>query len=218
MTLNRYEGVVLRLSVINEYTLPDGISAMILTGMLTERYIREDICGQVLSFSASDDIFTVLKTLEKDEEHSIPSKNVAKLAFSVLMDLYTYQEKSDALPRLVSDAIDIIEEEYAYLEGVDDLADRVGVTKSHLIRVFHASMQVTPGRYLEAYRITQAKAFLASGEVSIEAVSGLCGFACRNYFSKVFKRVTGTTPKTYMISHQTAKQKSDYILPDDIYV
>ena len=218
MELGRYQGIVFRLADIEPAAVYDGICMLAISGTLAERYINEDLFGRVLTLSASDDIFAVLKTLEKDISHQLPPKQTAKLAFAVLMDLFMYEEKPEALPRLVSDTIDIIQEEYAYLEGVDDLADRVGVTKSHLIRVFHTHMNTTPGRYLEAFRITQAKAFLASGEMSIEVAAGLCGYAGRNYFGKVFKRVTGMTPKAYVKSNQTIKQKSDYKLPDDIYV
>lgn len=108
------------------------------------------------------------------------------------------------LPPLVQDALALMDAEYAYLYGIEELADRLEVSKYHLIRVFSASMGIPPGNYLIGVRISHAKLLLRSCEgTPIEIIAGACGYSCGNYFSKVFKKHTGLTPTQYM---QAARQ------------
>lgn len=106
-------------------------------------------------------------------------------------------------PPLVQDAAAMIEAQYAYLYGIDELADLLEVTKHHLIRVFTASTGTSPGKYLADIRIFHAKSMLLSGEdTPMEIIAGACGYSCANYFSKVFKKHTGMTPTDYIKSAQ----------------
>jgi len=99
---------------------------------------------------------------------------------------------------LVQDAVSIIEVDYAYLYGIDDLADRLEVTKHHLIRMFTAGTVISPGKYLVNVRMHHAKIMLQSGEdTPLEIIAGACGYSCANYFSKAFKKQTGLTPLEY---------------------
>lgn len=101
-------------------------------------------------------------------------------------------------PALVQSAVSIIESSYAYLYGVDDLADRLEVTKHHLIRLFTASTGISPGKYLVNIRMLHAKSMLQAREdTPLEIIAGACGYSCANYFCKAFKKQTGMTPSEF---------------------
>lgn len=107
-------------------------------------------------------------------------------------------EQKNKYPDLVQDAVAMIEAQYAYLYGIDELADLLEVTKHHLIRVFTANTGIPPGKYLADIRVRHAKNMLLSGEdAPLEIIAGACGYSCANYFSKVFKKHTGMTPTEY---------------------
>lgn|GEM_PF-2132730 len=115
------------------------------------------------------------------------------------------------LPPLVQDALALMHAEFAYLYGIEELADRLEVSKHHLIRVFSASMGISPGNYLIGVRMSHAKLLLRSCEdTPIEIIAGACGYSCGNYFSKAFKKHTGLTPTQYM---ESARQG---IIPIDL--
>lgn len=100
---------------------------------------------------------------------------------------------------LAESAIAIIEHQYAYLYGIDELADRLEVTKHHLIRVFTAQTGISPGKYLVQVRMHHAKMMLQTCEdTPLEIIAGACGYSCANYFSKAFKKQTGLTPSEYI--------------------
>lgn len=112
--------------------------------------------------------------------------------------LFLSNHECNSYVPLVQDAIAIIEYEYAYLYGIDELADRLEVTKHHLIRMFTAATGISPGKYLVIVRIHHAKIMLQSGEdTTLEIIAGACGYSCANYFSKAFKKQTGLTPSEY---------------------
>lgn len=112
--------------------------------------------------------------------------------------LHLLSEQKNKYPDLVQDAVALIEAQYAYLYGVDELADLLEVTKHHLIRIFTANTGVSPGKYLTDVRVSHAKSMLLSGsDAPLEIVAGACGYSCANYFSKVFKKHTGMTPTVY---------------------
>ena len=101
-------------------------------------------------------------------------------------------------PLLVRTAIAMIEEHYAFLYGIDDVAAQLEVTKPHLIRSFTAATQTSPGKYLTYIRLCHAKSMLRSNmDVPLVIVAGACGYSCANYFCKVFKKYTGLTPMVY---------------------
>lgn len=102
---------------------------------------------------------------------------------------------------LVQEAAACMREEYAFLEGVDGLAERLGVSKSHLIRMFSDDMGVSPGKYLQAVRLENAKLLLEARDYSLDLIANLCGFSGANYFCKVFRRAEGITPGEYRASH-----------------
>jgi AraC-like DNA-binding protein len=77
---------------------------------------------------------------------------------------------------------------------VEELSERLGVSKSHLVRTFTAAVGVPPGKYLVRVRIEAAMRLLLHREYSLEVIASLCGFSGANYLCRVFKKETGQTP------------------------
>lgn len=98
---------------------------------------------------------------------------------------------------LVWAAVILMKREYPYLAGIEDLAQKLAVSKCHLVRVFGESMGLSPGKYLTLVRVEAAKFYLTARDYSIDTVANLCGFAGGNYFCKVFRKATGMSPGEY---------------------
>lgn len=102
--------------------------------------------------------------------------------------------------RLVKRCILYIESDYMYILGVDDMAQTLNVSKSHLIREFSKQTGTSPNKYLINQKLKNAKVLLATDDLPIEAVAEAVGFSCGNYFSKVFKKEFGISPREYIAS------------------
>ena len=122
------------------------------------------------------------------------SRARSQMVFSLLCELATADSAAPPLPPLAAAAIEDIRQNYAGLYGVEELSERLGVSKSHLIRVFTAAVGVPPGRYLTGVRIEAAMKLLLHREYSLDVVASLCGFSGANYLCRVFKKETGQTP------------------------
>ncbi len=117
--------------------------------------------------------------------------------------IFLPKQEYNKYPPLVKDAVSLIEVNYAYLYGIDELADQLGVTKYHLIRIFSSSTGISPGQYLINVRMLHAKFMLHSClDTPLEIIAGACGYSCANYFSKAFKKHTGQTPTEFIQSIQ----------------
>lgn len=121
----------------------------------------------------------------------------AKLGFELLCEISHANENVGKYPPLVIEAIAEMHKNYAGLYGVEELSAELGVTKSHLVRVFSQSVGVPPGQYLTQVRVDAAKLLLSSRNYGLELIATLCGFSGSNYFCKVFKSQTGQTPAAY---------------------
>jgi len=86
-------------------------------------------------------------------------------------------------------------DEYLKNNFIDpEASERLGVSKSHLVRTFTASVGVPPGKYLTTVRIEAAQRLLLHREYTLDVVASLCGFSGANYLCRVFKKETGQSP------------------------
>lgn len=118
------------------------------------------------------------------------------------MDMEQYGE-------LTQHAILLMEKEFPLLEGIDDLADRLGVSKCHLIRVFKNDTGTSPGKYLCDVRLSAVRAYLSTTDYNVETIAGITGFACGNYLCKVFRKNVGVSPLAYRSKNSDAKAKEN---------
>lgn len=122
---------------------------------------------------------------------------LSALCYHILSELAAADAAVPRLSPLVADAVLAIRQNYAGLYGVEELSAQLGVSKSHLVRVFSAEMGVGPGQYLTGVRLDAAKALLARRDYPLEVVATLCGFSGANYLCKVFKKHTRQTPAAF---------------------
>ncbi|MEG1073527.1 MAG: AraC family transcriptional regulator [Ruthenibacterium sp.] len=144
--------------------------------------------------------------LESDARRG--AEGVSVLCYRILCEIANADSAGTRLSKLVADAILAIRQNYAGLYGVEELSAQMGVSKSHLVRVFSAEIGVPPGQYLTKVRVEAAKKLLCHRAYSLEVVATLCGFSGANYLCKVFKKETGTTPNVYRTQNASAESRT----------
>jgi len=97
----------------------------------------------------------------------------------------------------VQKAIAYISSNYSYPITVADIADYVGLSRSHLFRSFEKVMEKSPKEYLTDFRIRQACNLLEKSDLSVTAIANSVGFENNLYFSKAFHKEKGVSPKNY---------------------
>ena len=81
--------------------------------------------------------------------------------------------------------------------SLDMLSAASGVSKSHLIRLFHVHHGSTPSRYITALRIRRAEDLLKHSSLDITAVAYEVGFGSLSAFERAFRKARGLTPREY---------------------
>ena len=92
---------------------------------------------------------------------------------------------------------DYLDAHYGEKITLDALAEQFYINKFYLTRVFKEQFGQTVTGYLMQLRITQAKRLLRFSDKNIETIAQECGMSDANYFSRIFKKVEGTTPGQY---------------------
>ena len=69
----------------------------------------------------------------------------SQIAFALLCELAEADAAAPALPPLVAAAMEDIRQNYAGLYGVEELSERLCVSKSHLVRAFTHAVGALPG-------------------------------------------------------------------------
>ncbi|WP_051330355.1 helix-turn-helix domain-containing protein [Niveispirillum irakense] len=78
--------------------------------------------------------------------------------------------------------------------AIADLAQACGVSPGHFSRAFKQTTGKPPHQWLMERRVERAKGLLLALDVTISTVAQECGFADQSHLTRVFERVTGTTP------------------------
>ena len=87
----------------------------------------------------------------------------------------------------------------------EQLAKRVKMSESAFIHLFTEEVGISPQRYYREKRIERAKFLLAYSNSSIESIATDTGFVDRYHFSRIFREITGTSPKRYRNMHKKAE-------------
>ena len=140
-----------------------------------------------------------------------PQDEAAMVGYLYLFIAALMRETSESRPHSTSsssqyvlNAIKYIQFNYSHDISIDDVAKSVGVSRSHLYRVFMLNVGKSPIDYLTEYRVNEACKLLRSGTLSIAEVAASVGFLDQFYFSRVFKRAKGVPPSKYMTSQADA--------------
>ncbi|PBC11167.1 AraC family transcriptional regulator [Mesorhizobium sp. WSM3859] len=109
--------------------------------------------------------------------------------------------RSGRLPDLDGDrlerVIDYIEAHFADDIGLAELAAQASVSEYHLGRLFRATIGVPPHRYVNFRRVQEAQKWLEKSRLPMPEIASMTGFASSAGFARVFRNLTGLSPRAY---------------------
>ena len=98
-----------------------------------------------------------------------------------------------------------IDSHYSENITLDILSNLSYVNKFHLVHLFTKQMGISPINYLINRRIEESKNLLTTTNYSIRDISTIVGFSNSSYFSQMFKKFTGYSPRMYKTKYTTLK-------------
>ena len=118
----------------------------------------------------------------------------------LLLEHITYEPQTSRENSLEYDRIkkilSYIEENYQNKITLNDIAGPIHLCESECTRLFKRHMNTTLFAFLQEYRIERSLEFLQDDQ-PVSAVADKAGFSDPNYYSKVFAKIKGCSPREY---------------------
>ena len=135
----------------------------------------------ITSLAASQNIYDICYTFQDNIE--IFTDN-----------LFMTPEKSS---KIVKNAAEYISQNFSEDITLATVADHLHVNTSYLSTLFRQVTGMTFKEHLNRVRIEEAARLLSNTDYSVMEIAIACGYKDQSYFTKVFKKLTGLTPKQY---------------------
>lgn len=144
-------------------------------------------------FGSIDDISVKLQTLESTE--SFLGSMIEQCI------LWRIQSVSESMHAVIRNAKEYIDSHYMDDDlSLSSVARAVGLSPTYLSALFKREMRLNFSDYLTNVRIEKAKELLCCTSKMIYEVAFEAGFRDYRYFSQIFKKHTGLTPRQFQSS------------------
>ncbi|WP_281225322.1 AraC family transcriptional regulator [Flavobacterium aquiphilum] len=130
-------------------------------------------------------LFEILSILSESEDISFVN-NEAYLPVNE-------QTKNDR----ISDVFDYVKNNFKQDISLDEISQIANLTPTSFCRMFKAKTQKHFVEYLNEIRVANACKFLIETDMGMSEIAYECGYKTASNFNKLFKKLTGTTPKEY---------------------
>jgi AraC family transcriptional regulator of arabinose operon len=146
-----------------------------------------------------------LSTLQSD--YPLRGIDGSAIIYQLLLDFLKYAQRDgtgsrDSHVRRLKPALDLIENELHHPLSLDDLASSVGVTPQYFCDLFRSLTSHRPTEYINKRRIDRAKEILLREPRSrVHDIAQRVGFESDSYFSTVFRKYEGISPRQYRDNH-----------------
>lgn len=115
------------------------------------------------------------------------------------------RDETDVTSDYIENALKFIQYNYSHSIDISSIAASIGISRSHLYRVFIKHLGLSPNDYLTQYRINRACSLLRNSKLTISNIANSVGYDDPLYFSRVFKKVKGVSPSIYLKNANAAE-------------
>lgn len=107
------------------------------------------------------------------------------------------QQPISAGDRLVREFVAFVNANYKQTQKVQEFADHLGVTASHLSDTVSEIIGLPPQKIIHRRVVLEAKRLLIHTDLPASTITNMLGFSDASYFGRFFKREVGETTKNY---------------------
>ena len=97
----------------------------------------------------------------------------------------------------IKEALSYIEQNFQNNITIEDIAAFCGLNRSYFGKIFHDTIGKSPQEFLISYRMTKAAELLKLTSLSIAYIGNAVGYPNQLHFSRAFKNVYGTSPRSW---------------------
>lgn len=143
------------------------------------------------------DLFLQIETLMR-EMSPFSQRKMLSIAADILAMAGCRDDGASSCGQVVSRFIELVQENYSDPKvNINELAERLGIHRTTLTRLFKKRMLVSPGEYLLQLRLQRALSLLRETEYPVYEIGEMVGIPHRGYFCRLVRRTVGVSPKVY---------------------
>ncbi len=116
------------------------------------------------------------------------------------------KNKKHNIPLQLENALAYIKNNYKNVITVNDIAQEVNLSESHLFLIFRKELGISPILYLNNYRLSIAADELLKTDKTITEISDMVGIEDSIYFNKMFRKAYQMSPSKYREIYKNGKE------------
>lgn len=133
-------------------------------------------------------------------EEKLTKDNTINLADEII-EFYQYmiveKKVATATHHTVNKVVEYIDKEIELPMTVEGLAQKFEVSTSHLSRIFREHTGITLVEYINMKKVEESQYHLRFSEEKISDISNYFNFCNQSYYTRIFKKYTGETPRRF---------------------
>ncbi len=122
--------------------------------------------------------------------------------YCLLVQTYSRERYSS----VVRDCLNFVDFHYMEPLSLDSLAHKYSVNKNYLSSRFSKEVGMTLTDYINLTRVRRSLKLLSTTSLPMQDIAERCGFSDANYYTRIFKKIHGSTPNEYRKSLQKPAQ------------
>lgn len=172
-----------------------------------EKYLFSIIKSNIdLKISQDKELMNIFKCMisqyeNKNIGYELAIKGYALIILTLLLQRTKKTNKKQNI--LENQSLEYVKKTLMYIHRnldnkicVFDIAQQLHITQEHLTRIFKKYTGETIVSYINTLRCTRAITYLENGQ-NVMDVASIVGYDDYNYFSRIFKKIIGKSPKKY---------------------
>lgn len=137
-------------------------------------------------------------------------KNLATISESALLYIYAVLEKnSDISGENPNGSESTVEKMKKYINdnfgdcelSLEKISENFSYNKNYVSALFKKKTGVTISKYINSIRVQNACTLMKNNLTCIKDISNMCGIEDSLYFSRVFKKIMGISPKEFILQN-----------------
>ena len=156
--------------------------------------LRNATHGQVGALLSAYDVINGFSRFDTNEEN--------EHLLACLLTVLEKQALTRAYHPLTRKILDYLHRNFTKKITLSDIGRVSFFSPVYCDAVFKEDVGTSIIDYVLTVRIEESKKLLAESDMDIKQIAESAGFSCNNYFSRVFKKRVGCSPREYRIAHK----------------
>jgi AraC-like DNA-binding protein len=170
-------------------------STLLEEGLFSPEHVFFEIGLHDSILSIFDQIFDEVRS-----QRPLYQLKACALIMSLIAEVLTRERRKDQpnyYEKIVAKAKYLMESNVYSEINLPSISEQLGISTSRLNKIFKTYTSMTPYQYYIHIKIHKAESLLEQDDTSVKEVAYRLGFEDQSYFSRLFKKIMGVSPREF---------------------